>query len=126
MQRKVAAMISLLAIVYALIYGPQLHVHLTSSAPGAEPTVHAHFEKFEAVTDSPGPAFDHLPAQPSRFLDGLISNVPHHAPQLAVIYSVESLVGIPKPACETLSFRSVHAHDPPDLASAAPRSPPSA
>jgi hypothetical protein len=124
MFRKLAAGVSVLATVYALVYGPLFHVHPLGEHEHGSALIHAHFEDFDLSPEPTGPAFEH-PHSRSHQIDLLTSDFSPSFPNLAVLAD-NVLLNVPaQPKPEFIVAVECHAHDPPVVASAVPRAPPS-
>jgi hypothetical protein len=124
MLRKLAAGVSVIATIYALVYGPLFHVHPLGEHEHGSALVHAHFEEFDLSPEPFGPAFEH-PHSRSHQIDLLTSDFSPNFSDLAALGG-DVLPIIPTELKrEFIVAVECRAHDPPAIASAVPRAPPS-
>ena len=114
--------LSLAALFWAFVQAPFLHVHPDLTDHPANSIAHLHLD---LSGDSTGPAIGaHTPDEDAIDVDWRIASPPTVEFAVSLTPAETAIVAPMRPVAEAVSIPQARAHDPPDLGSKPPRSPP--
>ena len=124
---RVSGCVSVLAMLYALVFAPLYHVHDHDDHGHAGSFAHAHFFESETPSDHTAPAFEESESHAHvRWIDVFTVNTAAKNSFHAVAeFSEPVSIPIRNSSRSVISMQTLRAHSPPKYFNVVPRAPPS-